>query len=114
MSQPERRRSTLAGQSPVAPPLDAPPEPVQRAAAGKGAAKKYPPKVSFYQDPEDSRRLRAAYRNNLAHSEDRSLSDFINRVVMAEVERLEELYNDGKPFPGGRAGDVPKGRPLGE
>lgn len=119
---PARRKSSLVGQSPVAPPLSAaPPAPsgdlqVAQATARQepGKKPKYPPKVSFYQDPEDSRRLRAAYRHNLAHSEDRSLSDFINRVVMAEVQRLEDAYNGGQPFAGGQAGEVPKGRPLGD
>ena len=120
---PARRKSSLVGQSPLAPPQSAAaPVPgrdlqVAEAPAGHesvGKKPKYPPKVSFYQDPEDSRRLRAAYRHNLAHSEDRSLSDFINRVVMAEVQRLEDTFNNGQPFAGGQAGDVPKGRPLGE
>lgn len=54
--------------------------------------------MSFYQDPEDTTRLRAAYRHTLANTSDRALSDFIQRVIMAEVERLENQYNGGKPF----------------
>ena len=61
--------------------------------------KAYPPKVWFYQDREDTARLRAAYRHTLANTSDRSLNDFIQRVVVAEVERLENQYNGGRPFP---------------
>lgn len=124
MSRPERRKSSLVGESPVAPVRDVSrvDQPASTPAAGKPSAAgekpdakpKYPPKVSFYQDPADSSRLRAAYRHTLHHSSDRSLSDFINRVVMAEVERLETVYNNGQPFPSVGAGELPQGRPLGE
>jgi hypothetical protein len=71
--------------------------------------RKHPPKVSFYQDPADTRRVRAAVK---ATRDDRSLSGFIGDTVMAEVERLERLYNNGRPFPGGEPGELPTGHPL--
>jgi hypothetical protein len=43
----------------------------------------------------------------------RSLSDFVNTAVMAEVHRLEAKYNDGRPFPAVGARGLPQGRPLG-
>jgi len=109
MNQPTRRKSSLSGANPVAPAPEPPPavattaearpaktaEPAmsttgtrQGASSQPKQQRKYPPKVSFYQDPEDNARLRAAYRHTLANTADRSLSDFIQRVVMAEVERL--------------------------
>lgn len=62
----------------------------------------YPPKVSFYQEISDTKRLRGA----ILHEGDESLSEFINRVLMAEVKRLEQLHNKGKPFP---PGAMPRG-----
>ena len=50
-------------------------------------------KLSVYQDPEDTARLRGAYRQTFSVSSDRSFSDFINRILLAEVERLEAQYN---------------------
>ncbi len=47
--------------------------------------------------PKTAARVRAAYRHSLTAGGDRSLSDFLNRVVMAEVERLEAADNDGRP-----------------
>lgn len=134
MNQPTRRKSSLSGANPVAPAPEPPPaaastvevSPAKTAgpavstigtrqgASSQPKQRKYPPKVSFYQDPEDTARLRAAYRHTLANTADRSLSDFIQRVVMAEVERLEGQYNSGKPFPSVGAGELPQGRPVGE
>lgn len=135
MNQPTRRKSSLSGANPVAPASEPPPAAastvevspaktagpaVSTSGSAQGASgqpkqqRKYPPKVSFYQDPEDTSRLRAAYRHTLANTADRSLSDFIQRVVMAEVERLEGQYNGGAPFPSVGAGELPQGRPVGE
>jgi hypothetical protein len=133
MNQP-RRKSSLSGANPVAPVPPAvatptettPAEPAQPASTTATTRttqrtdrqptpqRKYPPKVSFYQNPEDTARLRAAYRHTLAATSDRSLSDFITRVVMAEVERLENQYNGAQPFPSVGAGEIPQGRPVGE
>jgi hypothetical protein len=44
----------------------------------------------------------------------RTLSQFIHKTVMAEVERLERKYNDGQPFPAVGARELPQGRPMGE
>nr|WP_290280186.1 hypothetical protein [Corynebacterium faecale] len=39
----------------------------------------------------------------------RNLSQFVNRAVMAEVERLEAKYNNGEPFPSVGAREMPQG-----
>ncbi|MEV4902884.1 hypothetical protein AB0K08_16285 [Citricoccus sp. NPDC055426] len=76
------------------------------------AKKTYPPKVSFYQDKDDTDRIRGAILYTQATEGPRTLSQFLHRAAMAEVERLEAKYNDGKPFPAIRAHELPKGRPL--
>ncbi|QAY64992.1 hypothetical protein ET495_17375 (plasmid) [Xylanimonas allomyrinae] len=130
MTRPAPRKSSLAGASPVAPPPEAvpakaAPSPVvaqtatQPAAATTPAKKterktKYPPKVSFYQDPEDTARVRGAILHTMTTEGPRNLSQFINQAVMAEVERLEAKYNGGQPFPSVGARELPQGRPMGE
>jgi hypothetical protein len=74
---------------------------------------KYPPKVSFYQDPADTARVRGAILHTQVAEGTRSLSDFINTAVMAEVHRLEAKCNDSQPFPAVGARGLPQGRPLG-
>lgn len=112
MTQTPRRKSSLSGASPVAPAQPATPVVEQPARPRRASQSKH--KLSIYQDPEDTARLRAAYRQTLAASTDRSFSDFINRVLMAEVERLEAQHNGGQPFQGVGAGEIPTGRPVGE
>lgn len=125
MTQPARRKSSLTGTSPVAPaqPAETPPpkvpaqQPAQQPAeepARPRRASQSKHKLSIYQDPEDTARLRAAYRLVLAQGKDRSFSDFINRVLITEVERLEAEHNGGRPFQGVGAGEIPTGRPVGE
>ena len=97
-----RKSSPFAGGSPVNPPAPAP------------TGRKYPPKVTFYQPEEDTARMRGAFRHTDREEGDRSLSDFIHKAVMAEVERREKKYNGGQPFPDLEAGSIPRGRPMGE
>lgn len=121
MSRPQPRRSALAGSSPVAPPApelvtppdspDSPdsPESPESPVAGQRSSRaqrtrpaprgKYPPKVTFYQDPADTARVRGAILHTNVTEGPRTLSQFIHRAVMAEVERLERTYNNGRPFP---------------
>lgn len=132
MSRPERRRSSLTGTNPVAPPAPAETQPADvaqpvevaapaetpadpdtskpgRGKAAKQPGKKYPNKVSFYQDPTDTDRIRGAILHTMVSEGNRTLSQFMQKVSMAEVERLEAKYNGGKPFPGVKAGDLPQG-----
>ena len=132
MTRPEPRKSSLAGNTPIAPPPAPAPAAAQEsveqatpAAAAMPAPKaerkapaktgsKYPPKVSFYQDREDTDRVRGALLHTMASEGSRSLSQFIHEAVMAEVERLEAKYNNGQPFPRVPARELPQGRPMGE
>jgi hypothetical protein len=90
----------------------------QSSAAGEaevGEGKpKYRHKVSFYQDREDTDRVRGAILHTMTTEGSRTLSQFIHKTVMAEVERLERKYNDGQPFPAVGARELPQGRPMGE
>ena len=140
-ARPERRRSSLSGASPIAPPTVEPaaaaapapaptPEPQAAAPAAPasmtvpavdvaptGADKprsKYPPKVSFYQSIEDTDRIRGAIMHTIPYEGTRTLSQFLSGAAMKEVERLEAQYNGGKPFPRVGARELPQGRPMGE
>lgn len=86
---------------------------VERARQSKPAPK-YRPKVSFYQDPADTDRVRGAILHTMATEGPRTLSQFIDRAVMAEVVRLEKKHNGGQPFPPVGARELPQGRPMGE
>ena len=139
-ARPERRRSSLSGTSPIAPPPAATepapasppaPEPAPPAAAPAAAStppagaedvptgagkprSKYPPKVSFYQEREDTDRIRGAIMHTIPYEGTSTLSQFLSGAAMKEVERLEAKYNDGKPFPKVGARELPQGRPMGE
>jgi len=77
----------------------------------ESAPRRHPNKVSFYQEPEDTARLRGAVLHTMVAEGHRSLSQFIIRAVMKEVQRVEDKYNDGKPFPAVAANEMPQGRP---
>lgn len=131
--RPAPRRSNLAGASPVAPttssetptPTEAAPAPAAAVPAAPAAVprattrtttagSKYRHKVSFYQEPEDTDRVRGAILHTMISEGSRTLSQFIHQAVMAEVERLEAKYNAGQPFPPVGARELPQGRPMGE
>lgn len=137
MKRPAPRKSSLAGSNPItpaeaptsepevvapqtkspsadeAPEVTSAQEPAAPAEQPK-AKRKYPPKVSFYQDSEDTDRVRGAILHTITTEGSRTLSQFIHKAVMAEVERLEGKYNNGRPFPPVGAGGMPQGRPMGQ
>ena len=130
-ARPERKRSTLSGRNPIAPAAETPQEPPAAAPAPAAPVapvesvtepqvaapkkrSKYPPKVSFYQEQEDTDRIRGAIMHTIPYEGVRSLSQFLSGAAMKEVERLERQYNDGKPFPPVGARELPQGRPMGE
>lgn len=116
--RPKPLRSSLSGSSPITPPTVTPPSTAQQPKAPKKTVKeekpKYPPKVSFYQDRENTDRVRGALLHTMATEGPRTLSQFIDSAVMKEVKRLEKKHNSGKPFPKLGAGKLPQGRPLSE
>lgn len=131
MARPTPKQSSLTTQHPGEPPQEEPAaEAISQPAAGEPKAteaaeetaggaqsqkpKKYPPKMSIYQDPEDTDRIRGAIIHTMGQEGYRTLSQFVNGAVMEEVRRLEEKYNNGQPFPPVSAKGFPKGRPMGE
>jgi len=137
MTRPAPRKSSLAGSSPITPPPASAPAGVdatgwtqeqhedddqvqqtrrlpadERAAAQAPAPRREPKsraKVSFYQDPADTDRVRGAILYTMTTEGSRNLSQFIHKAVMAEVERLEAKYNNGQPFPPVGARELPQG-----
>lgn len=120
--RPQPRKSTLAGITPLTPQpapaeanrlsdhLGTPPEPRPTLKPPL----KHRHKVSFYQNPASTDRVRAALLHTMAREGARSLSQFIDDAVMAQVEQLEAKYNAGKPWPPVAARELPQGRPMGE
>ena len=116
MNRPSPRKSSLSGSSPVAPPPAETPEtkptpaaPVTRKAEEPSTSgkKKWRHKVSFYQDPADTDRVRGAILHTMVQEGNRTLSQFVNDAVMAKVEELEAKYNHGEPFPAVGARELP-------
>lgn len=62
--------------------------------------------------PEDMEQLRAGWRATRHLTGYESLTDLVTTVVMAEVRRLQEEFNGGRPFPPAEAGRMPTGSPL--
>lgn len=125
MTRPPARRSSLAGASPIttpAPEVDeaAPPASTSTSSTSSTSSTrrtttpKTRAKVSFYQEPEDTDRVRGAILHTMTTEGSRNLTQFINAAVMREVERLEAKYNGGQPFPPIGPGELPQGRPMGE
>ena len=96
----------------LAPAVEAVPTPA--AAPATKPKPKYPPKVSFYQEAEQTKRLRGAVLHTMLTEGHRNLSEFCEKAVMEKVARLEEQYNGGNPFPPVEARELPQGRPMGE
>ncbi|MDA3145787.1 hypothetical protein JSO19_00140 [Leucobacter sp. UCMA 4100] len=116
-------KSSLAGSSPVtaqaperaaAAPVEAQPAP-QPAPAAESVAKPVAgkkTKVAYYQERAEADRTRGAFQTVGQREGYRTYSDFHAAVMLREVERLEALYNDGKPFESAAPGTGALGRPL--
>ena len=102
--RPEAKKSLLAGRSPAQPPAEASSE--TPAVVAPSSTKR---KITFMVPEPLAARLRAAYRHTAHLEGHRSFSEFIAAIAEREVERLENLYNEGTSFPPGR---IPRGRPL--
>ncbi len=134
MNRPAPRKSSLssaspfdhptapeaAQEAPAAAPASTAPAPAAKAAteplssAEKGEKPGKPPKITIYQHPDDSARMRGAivaYMRNVGMT---NLSKFANEAIMEKVERLEAQYNGGEPFEPVGPGVLTVGRPMGE
>ncbi|MGO1408645.1 MAG: ParB family protein [Brachybacterium sp.] len=119
--KPARKRSAFGSVDPVAPRTETAPPPLPvteepksieqpRPTPRKAAAKT---KVGFFMPAEEADRARAALVNTFAPNQEgpRTFSDLIRRGLLAEVERLERQYNNGKQWAPVQPGQVPTGRP---
>lgn len=70
-------------------------------------------KTSFYVSVAAANRARAAWTWTRAQEGHRSFSDFIAHALAREVMRVEEKYNEGKPWPPLAAGEIGTGKPIG-
>ncbi|MGO4534993.1 ParB family protein [Leifsonia sp. 2MCAF36] len=68
--------------------------------------------ITFYLTDAMRNRARAAYRQTSFNERDTSWSEMINKALLAEVQRREIVYNDGKMFVGNDDPLTP-GRPIG-
>lgn len=59
-----------------------------------------PDRVTVYLPAELRARARTAYRATAHLEGDRTWSEFVERAILAEVERREDTYNHGEPYPG--------------
>lgn len=105
MNRPVPKRSSLSGASSVQPataaqtPVAAPQQPAKATNPKQGSeADSKPMKVGFYQPSDENARTRAASMATMVHEGHTSLSDFISKAVMREVERLEKKHNGGEEF----------------
>src|SRR5699024_1780290 len=91
-NRPAARRSSLTGANPAAPARGGETElpAAKTAGSGRDERRKYRHKVSFYQDAEDTDRMRGALVGTMPYEGSRSQSKFISDAVMAEVARSEE------------------------
>lgn len=70
-------------------------------------------KTSFYVSVAAANRARAAWTWTRAQEGHLSFSDFIAHALACEVVRMEEKYNEGKPWPPMAAGEIGTGKPIG-
>lgn len=68
--------------------------------------------VTFYLSESFRNRARAAYRSTAFNERDTSWSDMLVKALVAEIERREDLYNDGEEYTGHNRPLAP-GRPIG-
>lgn len=96
----------------------APTRPKSRAQAPKAVQRPIPlaegsptEKMSTYIPRSTRDRAKAAFRATGHLEGDGSFSEFIASAIAREVERREQLYNDGQPY-AGDGGRLTAGRPL--
>lgn len=77
-----------------------------------GAAAEKRTSVTFYLTESFRDRARAAYRSTAFSERDTSWSDMLVKALVAEIERREEIYNDGEEYPG-HSRPLAPGRPIG-
>lgn len=73
-------------------------ESAQPARAKKPPKKPQKSKLTFYIKDEEMERAKAAYKHTMGHTEIPSWTQFLEAAVREFTHRLEEQYNDSRPF----------------
>lgn len=105
---PQRESSAPGAQTP---PAGAAAGRQPAAAADRPAPAGARERLSGYIDRLLWNRARNAFLATSYDEADQSWSDFMAKAIMAEAERREALYNQGRPYPD-RPARVPQGRPV--
>ncbi len=118
MTRPAPRRSALAQIRPAAPnngelvkPASTETEVKTKAPVSEEAESKAK-KVGFYLDDETADRMRAAVVAAMHFEGHQGMSAYLKSLIVKDAERLEQLYNNGEPFPPVQKGHL-RGRPIG-
>lgn len=69
-----------------------------QATSSKGEAEAKPRQVTFYMDPIELGRAKAAYKATGGLEGDRTWSNFIASAVLSETNKRQKKFNDGQPF----------------
>lgn len=68
-------------------------------------------KTGIFQTPEQAARLRASFAGSRQYTGYSTMSDYAQAAIDEMNTKMEELYNQGKPFPVG-PNQVRPGRPM--
>lgn len=120
MNRPAPRKSSLSKAHPAAPaevtqqsaPPTENPAPAPRPKT-KGPAASGRTKMTFYTTEEQAGQVRAflSHVPSAQHGY-RNVSEFLDAAVTAQVQAMQEKYNQGKSWPPAGAGTVARGRPV--
>lgn len=92
--------------APAAPVVAAEPTPVDLPAMEEKKRK-----TGIFQTPEQAARLRASFAGSRQYTGFSTMSDYAQAAIDEMNTKMEELYNQGKPFPVG-PNQVRPGRPM--
>lgn len=119
MNRPQTRKSKLSQTHPAAPAppaaaepaMDAPPRAARPKSKGPTATSRT--KMTFYTTDGLVGQVRAFLANvPTAQHGYRNVSEFVDAAVSAQVDAMQEKYNQGKAWPPAEAGSVARGRPV--
>lgn len=118
MNRPEPRKSTLSQTHPAVPApaatgagTDAPARPARPKSKGPTATSRA--KMTFYTTDDMVGQVRAFLANvPTAQHGYRNVSEFVDAAVSAQVEAMQNKYNQGRAWPPADPGTVARGRPV--
>ena len=112
MNHPSRRKSALAGQSPITPAsletLAPPAFPVMSNPEKKTAKQK----ITISIDDSIANRARGAYLAQLPLRGPQTFSKWIEQAIANHIHTVEKSLNEGATFGALEPGQIPTGRPV--